>query len=335
MITAIAPCRINDLGGWTDTRWAKHGAVHSIAVWPGAEVQINEMPGILSSVSIENYDAFIYTNIHDNKALKKAHPAIAAAFKEWVKPEDRISVNIFSGMPPGSGTGTSAAVMVALVGALDAWKGTLLFSKIQSISHDYEKNAGIETGIQDNVSARFGGVRRYEIEYPWGHFSNSTTGELPHEYFAEIESRLILVYLGKAHVSSDVHKQVIENLGAHPDQSDPIKCLRKIASEAGTAIERGDWEEYGNLMRANTECQRRLWSGTISKDAENVFGIALKHGALGYKVNGAGGDGGSVTILTDGDMAKKHRLEKVFEEKGFKVIPISIAREGLQVWRSE
>ena len=334
MITAIAPCRINDLGGWTDTRWAKHGVVHSIAVWPGAEVQIDEKPGIISSVSIENYDAFIYTHIHDNKALKKAHPAIAAVFKASLSPEDRISVNIFSGMPPGSGVGTSAAVMVALTSAINKWRPRKAFKTLDT-SHNLEAGTGAETGVQDNLSAMWGGVRRYEIEYPWGHFSNSTTGDLSHEYFAEIESRLILVYLGKAHVSSDVHKQVIENLGANPDTSDPVKCLRKIASEAGTALERGDWEEYGNLMRANTECQRKLWAGTISKDAENVFGIALKHGALGYKVNGAGGDGGSVTILTDGDMAKKRRLEKVFEEKGFKVIPISIAREGLQVWRSE
>ena len=48
----------------------------------------------------------------------------------------------------------------------------------------------------------------------------------------------------------------------------------------------------------NTEAQRQLHPKLISEEAQRVIEIAHEHGALGWKVNGAGGEGGSVTILS-------------------------------------
>jgi D-glycero-alpha-D-manno-heptose-7-phosphate kinase len=65
-----------------------------------------------------------------------------------------------------------------------------------------------------------------------------------------------------------------------------------------------------------------------------VIEIAKEHGALGWKVNGAGGEGGSLTILT-GTLSHVKRAmirETEAENRLFKNIPIYLSRYGLRTW---
>ena len=95
----------------------------------------------------------------------------------------------------------------------------------------------------------------------------------------------------------------------------------------------GDLDAYGEVMVQNNECQRSLHSGLISEEADTVIDIAKKYRAVGWKVNGAGGKGGSLTILGN----KDNKLsESMLEEinslgKGIRSIPISLARFGVTV----
>ena len=68
---------------------------------------------------------------------------------------------------------------------------------------------GVESGIQDQLSAAFGGINYIEIDrYP-----DATVRSLP--VWDELGSLLTLVFLGRAHDSSSVHRQVIDKLGDH------------------------------------------------------------------------------------------------------------------------
>ena len=64
--------------------------------------------------------------------------------------------------------------------------------------------------------------------------------------------------------------------------------------------------------------------------------LAKKHDALGWKVNGAGGNGGSMTLLMDSESVKKRRLIEDLKEINplFQNIPIYLSRFGLRVWES-
>jgi len=63
--------------------------------------------------------------------------------------------------------------------------------------------------------------------------------------------------------------------------------------------------------------------------------IARTHGALGWKVNGAGGDGGSVTILAGmSSQAKRTMIREIEQENPlFRNIPLYLSRHGLRVWK--
>jgi len=86
-------------------------------------------------------------------------------------------------------------------------------------------------------------------------------------------------------------------------------------------------------MIQNNECQRSLYEGLISREADSVIKIAKKYRAAGWKVNGAGGEGGSLTILSaQKESLKKQMLQEINSlGKGIKSIPVSLDLSGLRV----
>jgi len=65
-----------------------------------------------------------------------------------------------------------------------------------------------------------------------------------------------------------------------------------------------------------------------------VIDVAREYGALGWKVNGAGGEGGSITLLTGPSMSNKRQMLQAIEETNplFQSIPVYLSRFGLRVW---
>ena len=85
-------------------------------------------------------------------------------------------------------------------------------------------------------------------------------------------------------------------------------------------------------MIANTEAQGSLHPGLVGVDARRVIEGAAAHGAIGWKVNGAGGDGGSVTILSaTGESKEALELRVTVLDKRYRVLPIHVSTVGLKV----
>jgi D-glycero-alpha-D-manno-heptose-7-phosphate kinase len=340
IINSVAPIRICDNGGWTDTWFAAHGKIFNIGVHPHAEVQIKVFPhaGQQERVVIyaENYgDRYA-------RRLKKPtwdhHPLLEAAIERAGVPDDvAFQATIYSQAPAGASTGTSAAVTVALIGALDRLTpGRLTPHEIayaaQSVETDMLKQ---QCGIQDQLCAAYGGINYIEMfQYP--HASVSQI-HVPHATWWELERRLALIYLGKPHRSSLIHEKVIRHLEDAGPTARQLQALRATAEPARDALYAGDLEALGQAMRRNTEAQRDLHPDLVSADAQRVIEIAQAHGALGWKVNGAGGDGGSLTILCGPlSHAKRAMIRQIEAESAlFQNIPIYLSRFGLCTWETD
>ena len=162
---------------------------------------------------------------------------------------------------------------------------------------------GQQCGIQDQLCSAYGGINYIEMfQYPHASVSQIT---IPNAIWWELERRLALVYLGKSHSSSKVHEMVIRELeNAGPD-CPQLEDLRQTAPRSRDALYAGDFAALGQAMIENTEAQRRLHPDLVSPDAQRVIEIAQAHGALGWKVNGAGGDGGSLTLLSGGAVLRQ------------------------------
>jgi D-glycero-alpha-D-manno-heptose-7-phosphate kinase len=112
-----------------------------------------------------------------------------------------------------------------------------------------------------------------------------------------------------------------------------LEALRAAADRGRDALAAGDFVALGSAMRDNTEAQAALHPDLVHQDARRVFEIAAAHGAAGWKVNGAGGDGGSITLLSGADRGSKHAMLRTITEENPALVPIPIAfsREGLRV----
>ena len=120
MIRASAPVRICDNGGWTDTWFGGPGRILNIAVGPGVEVLIGETNGpdpvmLEIEVSGDRYP------VVPRRARSVRNALLEAAIDSLPPPEGRpVEIKVSSTMPAGCGVGSSAAVAVAILGALSA-----------------------------------------------------------------------------------------------------------------------------------------------------------------------------------------------------------------------
>ena len=337
IINSVAPIRICDNGGWTDTWFAGRGQIFNIGVYPYAEVQIAVHPCEHGESQIvidaENYGEryIVIPEKHWDK-----HPLLEAAIEYMHVPNTlSLEVTIYSEAPSGASTGTSAAVTVALIGGLDMLTpGRMTPHEVAIAAHNIETELlGLQSGIQDQLCSAFGGINYIEMfQYP--HATVSPI-QIPNTTWWELERRLALVYLGKSHHSSDVHEMVIQSLeNAGPD-CPQLKDLRNTAAKSRDALYADDFSALGTAMIENTEAQSRLHPALVSVEATKVIEIAKTHGALGWKVNGAGGDGGSLTILCNSSTQTKRAMLNAIEQENplFKSIPIYLSRYGLRVWK--
>jgi len=336
IVNSVAPIRVCDNGGWTDTWFAGHGRIFNIGVYPYAEVQMAVYDDQVSECRVViNAENFGERYLVNPEARWDRHPLLEAAIQYMRVPDNySFEVTIYSEAPAGASTGTSAAVTVALIGALDTLTpGRMTPHEVALAAQRVETELlGGQCGIQDQLCSAYGGINFIEMyQYPYASVSQI---QVPNAIWWELERRLALIYLGKSHSSSDVHQMVIRGLeNAGPDCTQ-LEDLRGTAARSRDAVYAGDFQAFGRAMADNTEAQRQLHPALVSAEADRIIEIARAHHALGWKVNGAGGDGGSLTLLCGENSQEKRAMLRAIEQENplFKNIPIYLSRYGLRVW---
>ncbi len=324
MITVVAPVRVCDLGGWTDTWFGGPGLVVNLAVMPGIEVTISPARGddpVVLDVGAFG-DRFAMT---PGAHRAPRHPLIEAVIDEH-PPSQSIEVAARSEIPAGCGAGTSAAIAVALLAALVALDGDEpVPMQLAAEAHRIETEVlGLESGVQDQIGAACGGINAIEIDpYP-----EVAVEALP--AWPDLDGRLSLVSLGRGHDSSSIHRDIIDHVRGQG--SEVFDRLRAAADAGRDAVRERDVGAFAAAMCANNDAQAALHPSLVCADARAVIELARGHGAIGWKVNGAGGDGGSLTVLS---ASREERVE--FEaavgraHPEFPVIPLTVNTTGVVV----
>jgi D-glycero-alpha-D-manno-heptose-7-phosphate kinase len=239
-----------------------------------------------------------------------------------------LSVEVVStSIPLGAAVGTSASVAVAVLVAVDALVGRERSKPdLARAAHRVETvQLGQQSGIQDQIAAAFGGVNHVIMtHYPDAEVVPLRLESVVREALAR---RLVTVYLNKPHSSSAMHQTVIDAM-ERGDRLDALEPMRASAKAAVAALTAGDLLAYGRALIAHHEGSRLLHPGLVSADADLVAGLATEAGALGWKTNGAGGDGGSITVLTASDPAP---FLTAVREGGFRDLKLRPASRGARV----
>jgi D-glycero-alpha-D-manno-heptose-7-phosphate kinase len=322
-----APVRIADAGGWTDTWFARRGVVCSLAVRPGAFARV--YGGASSSAPMCTLDVQSFGHRYRFVVADPPgrHPLLESAIRRWAPANLDLTVEVGCAVPPGSGVGTSAAVSVALIAALLHARGdTVDRMTVARAAHAVETvDLGQQSGVQDQLAAAFGGALRIDVDaYP--HASVRRLA-VPAGARTELAERVLTVYLGRPHRSSEIHRAVIDDLEGDAVTAERLLApLRATAEDAVAALEAGDVDSWADALSRNTAAQARLHAGLVPDRACAVISTAGAAGAIGWKVNGAGGDGGTVTLVAGED---PERLRTALLAAGCELLDLRPTDEGL------
>jgi len=317
-VVASAPVRVADVGGWTDTWFGSPGRVCSLAVGPGVEVSavlVGEVgePGsgpvrIVAPRLGEDYRVGPSADQGWHQPMPGRHPLLEQAVASIIEdvgelPAGRsVEVAIVSAVPAGASLGTSAAVVVAVVGALDELLGDGLRTpgELARLAHEVETGrAGREAGVQDHWSAALGGCGLLVID-PYPNVRHEVVA-LTEDTVDELGERLVTVVFGP-HDSSTVHHGVIDAVlgcdGAEYERTRGVlRSLSSLAVDAASAIGSGDVDGWAEVLSESAAAQARLHPGLVGPAHAAAIEVARRCGATGWKVNGAGGSGGSLTAV--------------------------------------
>jgi len=327
IIFSRAPVRICDIGGWTDTWYCPNGAVFNLCVDLYSYVRI--VPSSNNSITIISENLNLQTEINNlNKIEYDGNLDLLKSAVKRMRIKKGANIYVRTDAPPGCGTGTSASVAVALIAALAKFSEKKLKpEEIASLAHKLEvEELKLESGVQDQYAAAFGGINFMEISYP---SVEVTPLPINNEKICELESQLILIFLS-SRSSSEMHRAVIENYKKSDIKTlQSFEIIKSCAYKMKKAIYSKDLVYLGELLNKNWEAQKKLHRLMVNSIIKRAEHIAMKNGALGFKLNGAGG-GGSATILAD--IGKEYSLKKKLIEGGFEILSAKLDFKGVQTW---
>jgi len=331
IVRSKAPLRISFGGGGTDVPpypEEKGGATLSTTIDKYAYCTLRESQD--DSINVKSLDYDIAVKYHVNGELRYDGKLdlVKAAIKV-LEVKNGFDLFLHSDAPPGSGLGTSSALVVAIVGAFRHWLSLSLTDyEIAELAHHIEREeVGIKGGKQDQYAATFGGFNFIE-------FLGKTTVVNPLRIkrgtLNELEYRLMLCYTGATRTSAGIIDDQVS--GYVQRKEDVVLALdetKRLASDMKNALLLGKLNEFGLLLHEAWCCKKRFSTKMTEPGIDELYEVARQEGAIGGKLLGAGG-GGYLLFLCEFD--KKHIVAEKLEEAGGKIVAFTFDLRGMQSW---
>lgn len=232
--------------------------------------------------------------------------------------------------PPGSGLGSSSALVVAVIGAFTTWQHVDRDRyEIAGLAYDLErKDVGIAGGLQDQYSATFGGLNL--IEFRDEHDVVVNPLRIDPYLLHELEYNSLLAFTGATRMSNRIiESQVVEFETGNPQVLAALHRMKELARHAKDALLRGRVVEFGEILHDDWMQKRRTSRAITNDHIDHLYAEARRLGAIGGKVSGAGG-GGFMFIVCPFD--RKPEVIRRLDELGATVAPVRFEPDGLQTW---
>jgi D-glycero-alpha-D-manno-heptose-7-phosphate kinase len=288
MIVTRTPFRISFFGGGTDyPPWFREhgGAVLATSINKYCYITIRHLPPFF-----EHKHRIVYSRIETvSNVADIKHPSVRAVL--GLEDQSRgFEVHHDGDLPARSGLGTSSSFTVGLVNAVSALKERYI-SKEQLASRaiHIEQDIIKETvGSQDQVSAAFGGLNRIEFNKD-GTFQVDPV-VLSGKRLEELQDHLMLFYTRVQRTASDIAKAQIDNI---KNRQKELKYMHEMV-DRGIAIlqdAKTPISKFGELLDESWRYKRSLSDRISTPQIDEIYEAALKEGAIGGKILGAGGGG--------------------------------------------
>jgi D-glycero-alpha-D-manno-heptose-7-phosphate kinase len=239
-------------------------------------------------------------------------------------------VFLHSDAPPGSGLGSSSALIVGLVGLVKEFKSLPLTEyEVAHLAYLIERqDLQIQGGLQDQYASSFGGFNFIEF---YGDRVIVNPLRIHQDTVNELEHNLLLCFTGTTRRSDRIIEDQTKRF--EDNREDTLRSLREqkqLATDMKNALLRRRLDDFGDLLHSAWESKKSL-SPRISNSAiDEIYETARKSGALGGKITGAGGGG---YMLLYCQFEKKHKVAEALKQVGASPTGFALESRGLQTWR--
>lgn len=326
MIIVRSPLRISLGGGGTDlpSYYKEHeGFLIAAAIDKYVYVTINRpfLEGIyLKYSSIENV----------RKVSEIEHPIIREALTLQNLNTPQIEITSLADIPAGTGLGSSGSFTTGLLKALYTYRKRHIHQEeLAALACHIEiDRLGEPIGKQDQYIAAVGGITSFAF-----HKDDKVASapvNLTIDTLFDLEDNLLLFFTGFARSASNILKdQKIRSEKNDEDMINNLHYVKDLGYRSKAALENGDTSLFGELMHEHWENKKRRSGGMSNPDIDNWYNLAMKNGAIGGKLVGAGGGGFLMFMAKD-----KVRLRKAMKESGLEEVRFKFDFEGTKVIHS-
>ena len=249
------------------------------------------------------------------------HPAIREAMKMLDMHEIRLTYE--ADLPARSGLGTSSSFAVGMLNAFYALKGK--YADKRKLADDaiyLERVLCKESGgIQDQIAASFGGFNK--ISFNADGYTVSPVIISP-ERKLRLNDNLMLFFTGFSRFSSDIQVEAEKSLKSKEAQL--LEMLQLVDEAEQVLTSKTDLTEFGKLLDYTWKLKRGITSKVSTDSIDAIYDKAIKAGATGGKLLGAGG-GGFLLFYVEAD--KQKNVHEALEDLLY--VPFEFETAGTQV----
>ena len=310
MIIVKSPLRISICGGGTDLPSysnLKGGFCISAAINKYIYIIINK--SFRKGLSLK-YSKYEYKRqIHNIQ-----HPILREVLKEFKLKFKLIFSNIeiisVSDIPHGTGLGSSGSFTVALIYAISKYfKVNLSIKEVAEMACKIEiENLRNSVGKQDQYISAFGGIKKIIIKK--NKITTISKVKISKKNLLKFKNSILIYFTGKSRASNLVLKK--QDQDTKRRKKIMIKNLdnvKKIAFDFEKNLKKGNIRNIGDIMHKHWIIKKQRDNKISNQKINNIYNYALKNGAIGGKLIGAGG-GGFLMLLTNRKIKLENKLKK-------------------------
>ncbi|ACD94519.1 GHMP family kinase ATP-binding protein [Trichlorobacter lovleyi] len=323
MIVTRAPHRISFFGGGTDypSYYLEHGGkVIGGAIDKYCYITCRELPPFF-----EHKHRIVYSRIENVSHLDEiVHPSVRETMR-YMGVTTGLEIHHDGDIPARSGMGSSSAFTVCLLKTLYALQGRIisrenLYKEAIYIEQELIKE---NVGSQDQTFAACGGLN--VIDFMQNGQIVAQPLVMAPERLKRFKGKLMLFFSGISRFASDIAKEQIDNTHKNLDSLSAMKGLVDDAYGILTSPQ-GDFDEFGRLLHETWQYKRGLSRQMSTSEIDCMYETAMKHGAIGGKLLGAGGGGFMLLYVPEERQAEVRRALG-----GYLFIPFDFDFSGAQI----
>ena len=315
MIIARSPLRISLGGGGTDvpSYYQEHvGFLLAAAI--DRYVYVTVMRPFTQGIYLK------YSEIEQVKSVAEVkHPIMREVLAELKLKTPQIEITTLADIPSGTGLGSSGSFTTALIKALYAhYRKNIHPAQLADLACRIEiENLGEPIGKQDQYIAAYGGIT--EFNFLKDGSVTSAPLNLSVQTVHDLEDNLLLFFTGISRSAGSILRDQVEKSKIKDSKMvDNLHFTKDLGYRSKEALLNNETRKFGELMHEHWEHKKSRFSGMTSDFIDNAYNQALRSGAVGGKLVGAGGGGFLMFYANDKEMLRSKMAELGLEEVRFK-----------------